>query len=149
MDIPENFLKAIYGQAEREYPAECCGMLLGPRSDKSVISRLRPCRNAQDDFHTREPERFPRTARTGYFIDPRELMRVYKEAGQEGEEIRIIYHSHIDSGAHFSEEDHRVAAPDGQPAYPGVLYLVLGVKEGQVQETRLFHWDETAQRYNA
>lgn len=124
-------------------------MILGPRTDKKALSRLRPCRNAQDDYHMRDPERFPRTSRSGYFIDPRELMRVYKEAGEEGEEIRIIYHSHIDTGAQFSEEDLRVAAPEGQPAYPGVEYLVISVREGQVGESLLFHWDASSGRYQA
>ena len=56
--------------------------------------------------------------------------------------MRVIYHSHVDAGAYFSEEDERIALSEGGPAYPGVSYLVVSVTGGKVGEASLFAWDE-------
>ncbi len=139
--IPEEFLKKIYEQAEQEYPHECCGMILGPADKKDQLLRLRACRNVQDQFHTLDPKNFPRTSGAAYFIEPKELLSIQKESRLAKEEIRVIYHSHIDAGAYFSEEDARVAAPNGEPAYPNVHYLVVSVTKGKVADSKIFHWD--------
>ena len=54
----------------------------------------------------------------------------------------MIYHSHIDAGAYFSETDRRNALVDGQPAYPGTTYIVVEVREGRAGDVRAFRWDE-------
>lgn len=139
--VPEEFLRNIFAEAEREYPKECCGMILGPRQKKGVLSRLRPCANAQDDYHARDPQNFPRTAETAYFMEPKELLAIQKEARTHEEEIRIIYHSHVDADAYFSEEDARIALAEGGPVYPDVDYLVVSVRKGKAAGCNLFRWD--------
>ncbi len=146
-EIPSGFLKMIFEQAEKEYPHECCGMILGSRQKKEDFSRVRPCANVYDRYHELDPANFPRTSRTAYFMDPRELLAIQKEIREKDEAIRVIYHSHIDAGAYFSEEDQRVAASEGEPAYPGVEYLVLSVKEGKVWNTSLYHWDNQRKEF--
>ena len=145
--IPEPLLRAVAEQAEREYPSECCGMMLGPVGKPSEFSRVRPCRNVQDDNHALDPENFPRPARTAYFIDPKELLAIHRDLRRDREEIRVIYHSHIETGAYFSEEDTRVAAPEGEPAYPGVDYLVVSLAGGKVQEANLFRWASSRKKF--
>lgn len=140
-EIPPQFLQAIIRKAEREYPSESCGMILGPRKIKGELSTLRPCRNVQDAYHAQDPKNFPRPARIAYFIEPKELLTIQKEARAKDEEIRVIYHSHVDAGAYFSEEDLRVALPEGEPAYPGVDYLVVSVMKGKAAGCNLFRWD--------
>lgn len=147
MKIPKEYLEAVCAQAETEYPRECCGMILGPREPKDAWSRLRPCRNVQDAYHGLDPENFPRTAKTAYFIEPRELLEIQKELRVRGEEIKVIYHSHIDAGAYFSEEDTRVAAPEGEPAYPGVDYLVVSVLSGKAAAASVFRWDPSRKEF--
>ena len=56
--------------------------------------------------------------------------------------MRVIYHSHVDAGAYFSETDRRNALVDGQPAYPGTTYVVIEVREGRAQDARAFRWDD-------
>lgn len=141
MKIPTEFLKQIREQAEKEYPEECCGMILGPADKPEILSRLRPCKNAQEKYHAQDAASFPRTARTAYFIDAAELLDIQKEARRNGEEVRVIYHSHIDADAYFSDEDKRIAAPDGEPAYPGVDYLVIPVMEGKAGDFRRHLWN--------
>ena len=139
--IPKKFLMDVFDQAAREYPHECCGMIIGPKAKPEELSRVRPCRNVQDEYHARDPENFPRASKTAYFIDPKELLVVQKECRENEEDVRVIYHSHIDAGAYFSEEDKRIAASDGEPAYPGVSYLVVSVIQEKACDAHLFRWD--------
>ncbi len=141
-EIPQALLKVVFEQAEREYPRECCGMILGPRQKEDRLTRLRPCRNAYDAFHAQDPDNFPRTAQTAYFIDPKELLAIQKEIRERDEAIYIIYHSHINTDAYFSAEDKQVAISEGEPAYPGVCYLVISVMQGKVQGASLYQWDD-------
>jgi proteasome lid subunit RPN8/RPN11 len=146
-EIPQGFLKMIFEQAEKEYPQECCGMILGAGQKKQDFSRLRPCANVYDRYHELDPDNFPRTSKTAYFMEPRELLAIQKEMREKDEVIRVIYHSHIDAGAYFSEEDRRIALSAGGPAYPGVSYLVVSVRERKAQEISIFAWDEKKKNF--
>ena len=141
MEIPSEMLKSIFEQAQAQYPHECCGMILGPKENPKVLTALRPCQNVQDEYHAKDPVNFPRTAETAYFMDPRELLEIQKSARDSGQAIRVLYHSHVDHGAYFSEEDKRVALQEGEPAWPGVSYLVVSVIQGQAKDHHLFCWD--------
>jgi adenylyltransferase/sulfurtransferase len=131
-------LAAIHAQAGREYPAECCGVLL-VRSGPPEVRRLMPCRNAQDELHARDPERFPRTSRTAYYIAHEDLLEIGRRE-RDGYDVRVIYHSHVDADAYFSETDRRNAMVDGSPAYPGATYVVVSVRAGAVVDTRAHRW---------
>lgn len=147
LKIPEAFLQKISEQAECDYPSETCGMIFAPLGQPHQLRTLRPCRNVQDEYHAKDPVTFPRTSRTAYFMDPRELLAIQKETRSAGEIVRIIYHSHIDAGAYFSEEDTRIALCEGEPAYPGVDYLVVSVIQGRSQDIRLFSWSERERKF--
>lgn len=141
MNIPEPLLKTIFAQVEKEYPHESCGMIMSPVASPDELARLRPCQNAQNKYHGLDPENFPRTSKTAYFIDPKELLAIQRELRENRETIRIIYHSHIDAESYFSDEDKRIALSEGQPAYPGVDYLVVSVYGGRIKDYHLYHWD--------
>ncbi len=147
LQIPEEFIQQMTKQAEAEYPNECCGMIFSSQLEPNKLTRLRACRNVQNEYHAKDPGNFPRTGRTAFFIDPFELLAIQKDIRKSGEMIRVIYHSHIDAGAYFSDEDLRIAAPEGEPAYPGVDYYVLSVKAGKMQEARLHSWDLSKQGF--
>jgi proteasome lid subunit RPN8/RPN11 len=55
--------------------------------------------------------------------------------------VAVIYHSHIDAGAYFSETDRRQAVIGGQPAYPAAVYVVTSVVAGRVEAVAAFRWD--------
>ena len=145
--VPSEFLEKIRLQSERDYPNETCGILTGPINQKDQITAIYPCRNVQNEYHAEDPVSFPRTAQTAYFIDPRDLLRIQKEAREKHCQMRAIYHSHVDAGAYFSEEDQRIALSEGLPAYPGVAYLVVSVRAGRAGEMSLFNWNEKAGRF--
>ena len=127
-------LASIHAQARAEYPAESCGVVL-VRAGAGGERRLLACRNIQDELHEKDPARFPRTARTAYYIAHEQLLEIGRREA-EGFEVRVIYHSHVDAGGYFSETDRRNAMVDGTPAYPTATYVVVGVTAGRVMETR-------------
>jgi proteasome lid subunit RPN8/RPN11 len=141
-------LEAVRRHAERDYPAECCGVLLTRpgRGGAPGERRLLACRNDQDALHARDPVRFPRTARTAYYIAAADLLEIGRSEAA-GWTLELIYHSHVDAGAYFSETDRRNALIDGEPAYPGVTYLVLAVREGRSAEHHAFRWDASAREF--
>ncbi|MGH7385720.1 MAG: Mov34/MPN/PAD-1 family protein [Candidatus Rokuibacteriota bacterium] len=141
---PEELIR-VRAQAEAEYPAECCGVLLargGPESDRLLM----PCRNIQDELHAKDPERHPRDSKTAYFIDPKDLLTIGRREGQ-GYRVATIYHSHVDTGAYFSATDRQNALIDGEPAYPDAVYVVLSVLEGRVADAAAFVWDASARDF--
>lgn len=143
MLLTETELAAIRRQAAGEYPAECCGVVL-VRDGAPGSRRLMPCRNIQDELHARDPGRHPRGARTAYYIAHEDLLEIGR-CEAEGYRVHVIYHSHVDAGAYFSETDRRNALIDGEPAYPETTYVVVDVRAGRAGEGRAFRWD-TAHR---
>src|SRR5687767_478226 len=136
--IPRALLEAVYGEARRAFPAECCGWLAGPR--EGPVSELRPCGNQQaSGDHPTAPER---GAETAYLITGGDLLAFARSLDGE-RPARVIYHSHPNGRAYLSATDIEVAtSPWGDgPAYP-VQQLVVGLDREVVREAVLFAWSE-------
>jgi proteasome lid subunit RPN8/RPN11 len=143
--LTEAELAAVRKQGEAEYPAECCGVLL-VRDGTTGERRLYPCRNVQDSLHRSDPARHPRDSRTAYYMAPEDLLEISRRQ-VDGWAVHVIYHSHIDVGAYFSETDRRNALVDGQPAYPDTIYVVVVVDGGRAGEARAYRWDVEARDF--
>ena len=151
--ITRRDFERIRRQAEMAYPRECCGILKAGKN--SGISRPYPCRNLQQERHEKDPDRFPRSAEKAYLIDPRALFRLLASAEEKGERITGFYHSHIDCGAFFSDEDRQRAMTFGpEPDYPEAVYLVLSVRgesgghsKREVVAYKCFSWDEGCRNF--
>ena len=144
--VAKKHLDEIHDHAVEEYPYECCGIIIGkPGSEEDTV--LYRCTNIQNKLHEQNPEMFVRDARTAFYIDPRELMRIIKEAENRGMNITTFYHSHPDHDAYFSEEDKRMALFDNEPVYPDASYLVVSVRDGQINSQALFAWDPDQQDF--
>jgi proteasome lid subunit RPN8/RPN11 len=135
-------LDIVRAQAVEEYPFESCGVVL-TRGDER---RLLRCRNAQNELHARDPARYPRDARTAYYIDPKDLLRI-GDLERQGFGVAVIYHSHVDAGAYFSDTDRRQAVVGSEPAYPGAVYVVTSVLQGTVDAVAAFRWDAGARDF--
>jgi adenylyltransferase/sulfurtransferase len=136
-------LAAIYAHAEEGYPEEVCGLVFAARpAEGAAFGYAEPevlrCENRQNALHTEDPVTFPRDARTAYNLGPRDLMRLDRSLRGD-RPARVIYHSHVDVGAYFSEEDERAAAPDGELLYP-CDYLVVDVRADGARGCRLFRF---------
>jgi len=139
MIVTPEELALIRRQAEAEYPHECCGAIL-VQAARGGGRVLLPCRNIQNARHAQDPVQYPRDARTAYYMDPQDVLKIVR-LESDGFGVRTIYHSHIDAGAYFSETDKRQAAPNGQPLYPEATYLVVSVLNGKVVGANAFRWD--------
>jgi proteasome lid subunit RPN8/RPN11 len=137
-------LAEIYAQARREYPKECCGMVFGPRA-QSVADRVRPCVNMQDQLHAEDPVQNPRDARTAYNLGAGDLFALQKSLRGDAP-AKIVYHSHVEVGAYFSETDQAAARMDDEPAYP-VEYVVVDVQSDGAHGAAQFAWDAANKTY--
>lgn len=98
-----------------------------------------------------EPETHPtaknRTAQTAFVISDQDLLDL-NHTLDDDVRPRIIYHSHPNGRAYFSETDKTNASDpwgDG-PAYP-VQQIVVGIDGNSVVEARLFAWDDDAEDF--
>lgn len=132
-------LREVCEHAQSEFPEECCGAILSDGTHEFV----RKYRNIQNDLHAEDPELYPRDARTAYVIHPEDLIALHKEQRQ----IKVLYHSHPNHAAYFSEKDTADAQVWGEPAYPGTTYLVISVYESEVRGLKAFAWDESAEDF--
>src|SRR5437879_6327022 len=136
MLITREELAAIKHQAVAEYPNECCGVILVRGAER----RHMPCRNVQDQMHARDPITFSRTARNAYYMDPIDALKLNRLA-DEGFAFAVIYHSHPNAGAYFSETDRGQALIKGEPAYPGAVYVVVSVVGRDVKGLAAYRWN--------
>ena len=129
-------LAAVQRHAVEEYPRESCGVIVARDGERALLR----CRNVQDDLHARDPERYPRDARTAYYIDPADLLRIGRLEA-DGYTIAVIYHSHIDTGSYFSETDKRNALMADEPSYPEARYVVVSVHAGRLVDASAYAWN--------
>lgn len=144
VSLPTEIVGELFAHAVECYPEECCGLVLG--SPPLGLGRVLRCTNVQD----RQLRRGESTldAKRAFWIDEYELLEASRAAETSGEEILIIYHSHVDAPAYFSQQDLRGAlGPQGTPLWPHAAQLVIAVHEGVVSDAALFEWQPRAGRY--
>jgi proteasome lid subunit RPN8/RPN11 len=142
VDVPYAVRDAIYDEARKAFPAECCGWIVAKRDAPDRATGIRACANAQ---LADGPDVVPgRTAETAYVIAGDDLL-AFARAFDGDEPPVAIYHSHPNGRAYFSATDRAVArSPWGDgPAYP-VQQLVVGLDESHVVEAALFAWSDAA-----
>ncbi len=127
-------LARITALCEADPEREACGFVVRRDGALEVV----PVPNVADRYHAQDPERFPRTSRTSYLMEPRAQLQVHESLLDGRGEIVAVWHSHVDVGAYFSEKDRADALVDGEPLLPGAEYLVLGVRGGKVTEARRY-----------
>jgi adenylyltransferase/sulfurtransferase len=137
-------LAEIYAHARRDYPSECCGIVFGPAESRDA-DRAVACANIQNRLHAEDPQRHPRDAATAYNLDAPDLFELQKSLRTQAP-AKIVYHSHVDVGAYFSDTDQAAAQMDGEPSYP-VEYVVVDVKSDGAHGAAQFAWDPAQKRY--
>ncbi len=108
---------------EETYPYECCGVLLGTQAadgGKRVQAVVRCGNQRTDSPHNR------------YGIDPRELLRIQRQAHERAQDILGFYHSHPKHPAQWSPTDLEEAH------WIGCSYVITSVMDGIAKETNSF-----------
>ena len=145
MKLNKGVLEKIYGHALKEYPDECCGIITG-NDDKQTVHI---CENIQNKMHVEDPARFPRDARTAYFIDRPTFDNIISSSLKKGEAVIALYHSHAEHEAYFSEEDVAAQTVFGEPEFPDALPLVISVMDSNIHDLKCFKWDRGNQVFFA
>ena len=128
ISISESLLTEIREHGVRDYPYECCGLLLGHyESDAKVVSETYPISNAREES----------AKRNRFLIEPEELMRGEKYARSKKLEVVGFYHSHPDSPARPSQYDL-------DHAWPTYSYIIVSTREGESGD--LFSWEQEPDR---
>ncbi len=147
--VARSVLDQVDEEARRAYARdeESCGFLVGPASDGRRIDGIVPMINRANALHRLDPEAYPRTGRTYFDIDSMKFESAIRRGEAEGRPVKVLYHSHLDVGAYFSDTDAAAATIGGaEPAYD-LAYLVTSVKGGQVDDHKLFVWDPKARAF--
>lgn len=129
IELSEQNQSEIRAHGERDYPHECCGLLLGRFAENAakVCVEIYPISNAREE----------EAKRNRFLIRPEELLRGQKHAASKGLEVVGFYHSHPD----------HPAIPSGydlEHAWPVYSYVVVAVKSGQAEDLR--SWEMHADR---
>ena len=107
---------AIVAHAREDHPDEACGVVAGPEgSDRP--ERFIPMLNA-----ARSP--------TFYEFDSGDLLRLYRDMDDRGEEPVVIYHSHTATEAYPSRTDISYASE------PDAHYVVVSTRQHGDTSTR-------------
>ena len=135
---------------------EACGVLSGPAASSSeplAVDEATRWPNLANRYHRADSEGYPRTGRTYFLIDPLKFSRAIAAAETAGRPVKVLYHSHLDCGAYFSETDAATALAGGEePAYE-LAFLVVSVRgDGRgggasVDDRKLFLWDAAGKRF--
>lgn len=144
IEVDGNAWATIEAHALKDYPDECCGLLV---EDAQGAQKVHVCENVQNKFHTLDPDAHPRTAETAYRMDELQISKILSTTEEGGGKHLAIYHSHIDVDAYFSEEDQNAAQFFGEPAYPGVTYLVISVIDHKVKNRKAFEWSADTSQF--
>jgi len=124
---------AIAAHGERDYPYECCGLLLGhfAGDGAKVCAELFPISNAREED----------AKRNRFLIRPEELLRGEQLAAAKGLDIVGFYHSHPDHPAVPS-------AYDLEHAWPVYSYIVVAIKSGHAEELRSWEMQTDRTRFD-
>jgi proteasome lid subunit RPN8/RPN11 len=141
----------IVAQAEREFPFECCGFILGIDAIGGAddVEEVRPITNIQNLKHAEDPIAFARDARTAFLMEPREHLAVMNEIDRRHLNLTAVYHSHPDHDAYFSATDRAQACSfdPSEPDYPDTVYIVISVRAGKFARAAAFRWDPASKDF--
>ncbi len=143
ISVIEEAGRSAYGRDE-----EACGYITGPLADPLVCDDAVELENLANKYHQVDPEGHPRTGREYFKINGLKFDKAIDAAGQSDRAVKVFFHSHLDCGAYFSDEDAASMTMGGAagPTYQ-LSYLVTAVDKGEVTAHRLFIWDESSRSF--
>jgi len=161
--ITRSALDVVEKDALRGYAAdeEACGYLRGPAQSALLCDEAVVMTNVANKLHAIDPERYFRTARTFFSFNEKKFDDAVRASESAGKPIKVLYHSHLDAGAYFSPTDAAVMSMGEPPAEEGapvtmgpgpawpLAFLVTSVREGKIDEHRLFVWDAESRGFVA
>jgi proteasome lid subunit RPN8/RPN11 len=105
---------AMLAHAEKAYPYECCGAMLG--SSDADEKRVRRAVELENSYTGAQNAR--------YEIRPEDLLAADRAARRDGLDLIGIYHTHPDCDSYFSETDLKNSCP-------WYSFVVISVRGGK------------------
>ncbi len=129
LKLPEQIRGALIEQAQKEAPAECCGLLAGV-DDR--VTEIYPITNLPSDDPRVADLKVPEDRKYRYIMDPKGQLAAFKHMRAHQLTLLAIYHSHPHSPAYPSATDVRLAV------YPEVHYIIVSLmKEPEIRIFRI------------
>jgi proteasome lid subunit RPN8/RPN11 len=121
--------KTMVRHAERVYPKECCGAMLGRvEGGAKLVTEAVPMQNA---YAGEQADR--------YELRPEDLLEADRQARARGLDLIGIFHSHPDCDAYFSNTDLKNSCP-------WYSFVVLSIQDGKFNHANSFlpDFDQTS-----
>ncbi len=130
--LNEQFISLITAHAERDYPHECGGMLIGKfDNDKKTVYEVFPLENARE-----EEARHNRV-----LILPADVLKAERYAREKKLDVIGYYHSHPESPAVPSQYDL-------DHALPVWSYVIASVFKRKVADIRSWEMENDRSKFN-
>jgi len=133
IEVDQQRLTEMRQHGERDYPFECCGLMLGrfESNGHKVVIETYPISNAREE----------EAKRNRFLIRPEELMRGEKYARAKSLDVVGFYHSHPDEPAVPSKYDL-------DHAWPTYSYVVVSVEKGQAVDLQSWEMESDRSRFS-
>ena len=121
IEIEKNAWETMVDHAQKTFPNECCGAMLGSvDGDRKLVTLAMPIENS-----------YAGAQGARYEIRPEDLMAAEREARVREMDVIGIFHSHPDCDAYFSETDLKNSCP-------WYSFVILSIKEGRFDHAKSF-----------
>ena len=116
LTLDRSYVDEMIAHAREDVPNECCGIIA---ADDGAAKKLYRAVNAEAS-----PYR--------YNVDPKDLLRIYRDLDDRGWDVMVIYHSHTHTEAYPSPTDTRLAA------WPDAYYVIVSLEDEANPVVRAF-----------
>ena len=116
LTLARSYVDEMIAHAREDVPNECCGIIA---ADDGAAKKLYRAVNAEAS-----PYR--------YNVDPKDLLRIYRDLDDRGWDVMVIYHSHTHTEAYPSPTDTSLAA------WPDAYYVIVSLEDEANPVVRAF-----------
>ncbi len=120
LSLPRSYSDEIIALAREDAPNACCGIIAG--NDGSATKLYRALNAEASPYR--------------YNVDPKDLLRIYRDIDGNGWDVLAIYHSHTHTEAYPSPTDVRLAA------WPEAYYVIVSLEDEATPVLRAFRIED-------
>ena len=120
LSLPRSHSDEIIAHAREDAPNECCGIIAG--NDGSATQLYRALNAEASPYR--------------YNVDPKDLLRIYRDIDGNGWDVLAIYHSHTHTEAYPSPTDVKLAA------WPEAYYVIVSLEDDAKPVLRSFRIED-------
>ena len=120
LTLAQSYIDEMIAHSREDDPNECCGIIAGK---DGAATQLYRAKNAEAS-----PYR--------YNVDPKDLLRIYRDIDGNGWDVLAIYHSHTHTEAYPSPTDVKLAA------WPEAYYVIVSLEDDANPVLRAFRIED-------